>query len=511
MRRALFFTFLFLSTFFTLQAQTNHNYCGNGHNAEWDDILTGRLLRNKQLLEDNPLQFRSTVYVPVTFHMVANGAGFGRVSHAQVLNQLCKLNQDFADMDMQFYIKALNDNINNNGIYTTQYSAGLIMNVLRDNAAMNVWIVDVAAGSPPSPNDPPGTVLGYYSPQRDWMVIRRSETNANSVTLPHEVGHFFSLKHTHNGWDNTPWSPAIGNPAPAMSPGGVPTERQDGSNCQTGGDFICDTPPDYNGLGFNGCNYNVAQDPTGVLINPDEQLFMSYFLNCTRDDYYFSQTQQDLMWMDYNHSSRNYLRPNTTPNLTEITAAPNLIFPINNEFTPGYNSVTFQWSSVAGADFHLLEIAENQQFSSNPVTIVVSGGASHTVNTLQPNKTYFWRVRPYNAYRTCAPFTTAQSFRTNNMTVSTREIAGLNSWTVSPNPVVTQGTLQVDLQAGRGFEGMFSLYNPAGQLVQHLGRHRINSGSSSFEFSVEGLQAGIYILALDQEEGREVRRVVVTR
>ena len=342
MRIAILFLTLLLSVSGSLHAQSVHGFCGNGHYQEWDDALTERLLRNKQRWESNPLQFRNTVYIPVTFLMVANTAGNGRVAHAQVLNQLCKLNEDFADMGMQFYIKTIKDNINNTGIYNAQYNAGLVMNALKDNNSLNIWVVDVAAGSPPGPNDPPGTTLGYYSPFRDWVVIRRSECNATSIVMPHEVGHFFSLKHTHNGWDSQPWTPAIGNPAPALSPGGVPTELANGSNCNTAGDFICDTPADYNGFGFNGCNYNLAQDPTGVFIDPDEQLFMSYFLNCVRNEYHFSNTQQDLMREDYNHSSRNYLRPNITPNLTEITQAPTLLFPINNEFAPGYNSVNFQ-------------------------------------------------------------------------------------------------------------------------------------------------------------------------
>ncbi len=512
MLRAGIFTIVPLFFVSFLNAQTNHGICGNG-GGEWDEILTERLLRNKQALDENPLQFRNTVYVPIRFHMVANNSGFGRVTHAQVLDLLCRLNQDFAGMNMQFYIKALSENINNTAIYSTQYTAGTVMNLMRDNAAMNVWIVDVAAGSPPSPNDPPGTTLGYYSPARDWIVIRRDQANSSAVTMAHEVGHFFSLKHTHNGWDSQPYSAAThGTPAPATSPGGVATERQDGSNCNTAGDFICDTPPDYNGLGFNGCDYNIAQDPSGVPINPDEQLFMSYFLSCVRNDYYFSPTQENLMIADYNHSSRNYLRNNAvTPNLTEITQVPTPNFPINNQFTPGFNSVTFNWTAVTGADFYLLEIDVAQSFSSNPIRIVVPNANSHTVTTLEANRTYFWRVRPYNAYRTCAPFSPVAQFRTNSMVVSTNDITDLDSWTIVPNPVALESVFQVSLRANKGFEGIFTLYNPAGQVVRRLGAYRIQGGENTLDFNTAPLQPGLYILALDHEGGREVRRIVVAR
>ena len=70
-----------------------------------------------------------------------------------------------------------------------------------------------------------------------------------------------------------PWSADIGNPAPASSPGGIPTEKMDGSNCETAGDYLCDTPPDYNGFGWDDCDYDGgAQDPMGVEIDPEERL-----------------------------------------------------------------------------------------------------------------------------------------------------------------------------------------------------------------------------------------------
>jgi hypothetical protein len=495
---------------FPSKAQTNYGICGNG-GGEWDVLLTQRLLHNIELLGENPVAFRNTAYVPIRFNLVANSSGFGRASINQVLEVLCRLNRDFEGVGLQFYIKSINENINNTAIYSTQYTAGTAMNILRDNAAMNIWVVDAAAGSAPSPNDPPGTTLGYYSPSRDWIVIRKDQANASAVTLAHEVGHFFSLKHTHNGWDSQPWTPSIGNPAPNTSPGGVPTERQNGSNCATAGDFICDTPPDYNGLGFNGCDYNIAQDPTGVPINPDEQLFMSYFLNCVRNDYYFSPTQENLMLTDYNLPSRNYLRQGATPNLTEITATPTLIAPINNTVVPGYNAVSFQWAAVPGADFYLLEIDQSSNFSNTPLRFVVANANSLTVTSCEPNKTYFWRIRPYNAYRTCASFTTAGQFRTNNMVVAVNELEGLNEWKISPNPANAESAVQLEINTDRHLEGILQLYHPSGALVKDFGRLDFPAGMSVIEVPVQNLSSGVYMVVLRNELGSSVRRLVISK
>ncbi len=492
-------------------AQVNIGPCGNS-GGEWKEIIRERLLQNKLAIQDQPVQFRNTVYVPVAFHLVANSNGVGRVAHNRVLEQLCKLNEDFADLNMQFYIKTLRDNINNTAIYQTQFNAGTAMNLLRDPGAVNIWIVDVATPAPPSSGDN-GIILGYYNPQRDWVVVRRDQVNANSVTLPHEIGHYFSLDHTHNGWDAQPYSPSMhGTPAPAMSPGFVPTERQDGSNCQTAGDYICDTPPDYNGFGFAGCNYNIAQDPAGVTIDPDEQLFMSYFLNCVRNDYYFSNTQQSLIWADYNSTRRNYIRSSFVPNLTEITETPVLQFPINNETPPGYNQVTFQWTAVNGADFYLLEIDRVATYTLSPLRFVVAGTNTFTVTTLEPNRTYYWRVRPYNAYRTCAISTLSGVFRTNSTVVSVNDIRELSEWTLSPNPVSSaQHALQVSFQAEQSFDGTLRLFDATGRQVRHYGRHRIASGASYLELDMRGLSNGVYLLTLEYDKGWEIKRLVMTQ
>jgi hypothetical protein len=502
---------IFLLLGVSVKAQHAHELgkCGN-EGGEWQDMLTERLLHNKQHLAENPIQFRNTVYVPVRFHMVANSSGVGRVTHGRVLEQLCRLNQDFEPLDIQFYIKGINDNINNTTIYNAQFNATFQMNQLKDPTALNIWIVDVATPFQPTGNET-GTILGYYNPARDWVVIRRNDVGAARTTLPHEIGHFFSLMHTHNGWDSQPWTADIGNPSPSTSPGGVPTERQDGSNCQTAGDFICDTPPDYNGFGFNGCNYNLAQDPTGVFINPDELLFMGYFLECNRENYYFSPTQQNLVRADYNSSSRNYLRNNAIiPNLTEITQTPTLVYPIGGETTPGYNQVTLEWSAVNGADFYLLEVDRVSTFTLNPIRVVVSGETSRTLTTLEPNRTYFWRVRPFNAYRTCALSTPVTTFKTNANIVSIRDITALNEWTISPNPIESSQNLTISLNTASAFEANFSLFNSSGILVKQLGNHHIGAGDTNLHINLEGLSPGVYLLSMNHQEGREIKRLIVS-
>ena len=86
----------------------------------------------------------------------------------------------------------------------------------------------------------------------------------NSRTFAHELGHFFSLLHTFEGSG---------------------TELVDGSNCDTAGDGLCDTPADPYVAGEPLENYvdsdckfiNTQTDANGDYYNPDLGNIMSYY------------------------------------------------------------------------------------------------------------------------------------------------------------------------------------------------------------------------------------------
>ena len=223
-----------------------HARCGT--TGEFARQVTDRLLVNKQTVRDNKLIYpRSTIYVPIKFHLVAEDNGEGRAQEADILTELCLLNEEFADQEIQFYLKGDFNYINNSTLNNEHYKDGnRIFNRNDDPNAMNVFLVGNANLSEREEGD--GEAGGYYSPTRDWIVMRSDALAFASFvikhTLPHEIGHYFSLPHPHNGWDFEIYDPEVhGSPAPRFSPEFVLTEKQDGSNCDVAGDMICDTPP----------------------------------------------------------------------------------------------------------------------------------------------------------------------------------------------------------------------------------------------------------------------------
>ena len=138
-------------------------------------------------------------------------------------------------------------------------------------------------------------------------------------TVIHEMGHYFSLYHTH-GKSNC----------------GFTDERVDGSNCQTAGDDICDTPADPNlqwGLDDNlvpdcsGSHVNVGlfgactytgdfTDANNDLFEPDITNYMSYAPKTCRTIF----TAQQLSCMRFSLlNDRPYLICNVCPEILTIS------------------------------------------------------------------------------------------------------------------------------------------------------------------------------------------------
>lgn len=485
-------------------AQSVHSWCGT-IGSETEKIKT-RLLANQSMARQL-VQSRSTYYVPIKFHLVGQDDGSGRVNYRNLLDQICVLNEDFASAGIQFYIKDSLNLVNDTQINEDHYHNNNRMGPKRDTGAINVWIVKT-----PYSHSPNAITYGLYQVSQDWLVIRRDEINRNSYTLTHEMGHFFSLLHTFYGWDIDPWTAdKHGNPAPSMSPMSVPTERQDGSNCESAGDYVCDTPPDYNFgyFWFQDCVYaGGAKDPIGDLVDPDESNFMAYFDRCNRSDYHFSQGQRLLMHADLMSSARAHIRTGYTPLYTQIIENIELESPQPGAQTPFFNAVQLEWSAAAGASQYLVEIDRVSSFSLQPFTYITTEN-SLVIKGLDANRTYYWRVRPFNEYYTCAPATSSKSFKTSGIATSVDEIGHLNDWKIIPNPILRNTGTEIAFNTSESFEAEIQIYDLTGQMVMNIGKKRFQAGNNTLPITTQNLNAGIYFLTLQTQQGRLTEKIII--
>ncbi len=508
-------SFLWISSA-ALLAQPLRGVCGTS--LEDQLFMEPRLLANLERTSGSGVQERGSIqYVPVHFHLVGDNAGQGRVLESRVLDQLCALNEAFAPMNIRFFLrphpvhgKLFNYNINNNNVYDNQ-TAWFTMQSQRHPNAINVYIVNQAATN----SNQTGVTLAYYNPQRDWIVSRKDQINGSksNSTLPHEFGHFFSLQHTFFGWESKPFDnsfPSWPN-APATSPGGVATERVNGTNCTTAADKICDTPPDYNfGFGATGCSYNGgARDPLGELVSPMANNMMGYFNFCS--EYVFTEQQRSVILADRASNQRNYLNNNFSPIATEInTPTQLLIAPVGGANVPFFDEVTVEWRSVVGANYYLVEFDIVGSFSSSFAQAFITSDTSLVVRTLQPNRNYQWRVRPFNEYVTCAA-ARQSSFRTSG-TSANREIEALARWHLAPNPLKAGVPLQLWVETSAPFQGDVLVFDAAGRLTYAQRGWYFTTGKQTLELPAEAFsQAGLYFVLLQGSGGRSAQRIAVVR
>lgn len=496
---------------FGLQAQTFHT-CGTTPLSEGYELQKERLLHNIRQAASGTFSARNTTYIPVKFHIGARNDGSGQLSPQRVLDQLCELNEDFAPLDIQFFLADGTINFINNTTFYTNHSAtqNSVMNAQKDPRAMNVYIVENANTGAGGGGE--GVVLAYYNVPRDWIVITKTFVRSNDATLTHEVGHFFSLLHTFNGWECGGFNEE-NVPAPTISScGQVPTERVNGSNCNNSGDFICDTPPDYNnGIGWNGCSFTLnVLDPLGEPIDPDERNYLSYFLDCPDSEYFFSDQQIAAMEADIASNSRNHLFLDAVPDLVAIDDAPTLLSPIDQEVTEGYNYVELQWEPVAGATRYLLEIDRVSSFSISPVRIITEE-TSAVVETLEPDRNYFWRVRPFNAHTTCTDNSVNERFRTGEFILNNDTPSEVESFAVAPNPVAGQNELNVYLSTTEAFLGQVELLDLNGRTTPIRRPFEFTIGENRLNLDLSDLPNGIYFLRINGLTGSLTQKVILAR
>jgi len=482
------------------------NFCGF-HAGEKD---VERLVKNLEFAET--IEFyrsSSTYYVPIKFHLIARADGTGRVSDQDALNQLCQINQNYEPYNIQFFLKDKNFNyINSNAAYNNPSNSPSILHNNRDLRALNVyWALETIPGE---------NVLGYYDPQRDWVVMRNNQVNSH-FTLSHEIGHFFSLMHTFFGWETEPWEESLhGNPVmQTFAPypwAQVRVELADGSNCSISADRICDTPPDYGfGSNWNGCApFNIeVRDRNNDLVVPMQNNYMSYFFNCS--EYEFTPMQVNAMRADFLSSARNYLRNGFgTPETGEITEVPQPIYPENNGTSDYYDEVILTWDAVPEASFYFLEVSPLPVFGSNLVAQTLVYDNEFTLKDLEPDRLYYWRVKPMNETQFCSPRSQRYSFRTSDIrtSINTFQQADIQL-SLLQNPITTgmNTGLAIDNPFGN-LELKIEIHSINGQLVSSE-KTTISTGNHKFSLNHNFKSTGMYIISITSDQNRAVLPLIV--
>ena len=303
-------------------AQKSLEACGTVTNSETLHYLNSikpelkkfeqAFLQLKSVANKSQAKFINSI--PVKAHVIRSSGGTGGICESDLYNAFSNLNTVYADAFMSFFLCEGINYINEDEL--CHLNKGDETNLIeRYNVPglINIYFTDDILG------ESDDTLCGYTDNSgRNDVIVLKSSCVTNSSSLAHEMGHFFSLIHTH-GPDNTK----------------LTTEFVDGSNCDTDGDGICDTPADPKLTSKNVNNFceytGTEKDAHGDLFAPDAQNIMSYSLKGCRS--HFSNQQLARMYAFY-HTAKSYLAcPDFSANFTaDVTQT------CEDELTVNFNS-----------------------------------------------------------------------------------------------------------------------------------------------------------------------------
>lgn len=502
--KTLISTLLMLTLFTTAMGAQERGVCG----TEDQHLIIERLQQNREEFKHRTLQRTNMPsYVPVIYHLVADNNGNERVNMRDLLDMHCFLNEFYDSLNIQFYISELNY-MDNSNVHTDPRNpnSGVRMRLAKKNTAMNIFVVKTIGSS----QSGGGITLGYYTPSDDYIVVQQNQVNGFSSTLAHEVGHFFTLAHTFYGWEATTYDPNQPTPR-TVNLGGITVNVEyvdRNRNCNNAADNFCDTPPDYL-LGFQnpagGCNpyTGAAKDPDNVPVDPQENNLMSYFERCLF--YILTPEQQNAIQQDFQSIRRSFLRRGWTPPSTTVSENVNYRTPGNLENLPVYVNIELNWDDVPGATKYLVEIDRVNTFNREVQTFITEE-SQLIVPELRQNFNYYWRVSPYNDYYTCAtgPF---QRFRTGDQVTGVKNISGLESWEILPNPV-SGGLVHLAITNSESIDGTISLIDIQGKtLLQN--QIDLVPGSHRIPAELNGIQPGIYLIRMESNQAVSTKRIII--
>jgi hypothetical protein len=394
----------------------------------------------------------------------------------RVFDLLCLVNQQFEPAKVRFYFSEPANYIDNSSYFIHDFSDGYRMMV--ENNIMGVVNTYIVAD--------PGGACGYAyfpydGPPGGGIALKQSCSGPGNSTFAHELGHFFSLPHTFDGWQ---WNPEFVN----------------GSNCTIAGDLFCDTRADFLDYRWN-CPHNpFKQDPNGDLYNPDGSNFMSYSNEpCSNN---FSLEQQSAMKYSMVNDYNGTLTKHPLPNQTQITVSPQLISPADSSLLT-YKNQLFTWSKVPGAQYYHFVTHRFNIFNISRIETITTDTFFLATN-LRAKTKYEWKVKAFHHNESCAPVARA-FYETNESVGIVNEFEQKKEISMYPNPAKSGEIIYLKLPENIQSKEI-NLYNFQGQKLTFI---EVQKEGNLNLIKIPELKPGMYYIGLQDNHMNEFLKLMI--
>jgi hypothetical protein len=456
---------------------------------------------------------RTITYVPIIVHNVANSSGEGRTPDLDILNFMCGLNAIYADQDIQFFLFSAIRYRTSNAIDVDAFSfnARLEMANAKVNGVMNIFIGR-------SSNNPRAS---YYQGTGDFIFLLQQQMSSAAKTEAHEIGHFFTIAHTFNGWEGISAEASYANQNAPNAISGRAVERVvrtgGAANCQTAADGFCDTPADYYS-DREACPYSpTVRDPFGDALDPDESNIMSYAFDACVNN--FTTEQKTAIALDV--AARTWTSQ-TPSNTTTVTGVASVVSPANLQSASISNpTVKLDWSNVPGATWYYLEVYGTNvpglwfPNTNDPIykSILYSSTSEFDLPTtnLVAGKYYAWRVKAFNQTSTCATMSGYSKFEATTATsIADLPLEQQMSLRINSNPITTS-YIPMTIYSAEEIMGSIRIYGMDGREALSLTKQNLNEGETIVQLPADQLANGVYVAVMNTERGTIQKKLIIQR
>ena len=320
----------------------------------------------------NSSKSTAKIQIPIKAHVIRTKNGEGGINEYELNDAITYLNETFSGGFMEFFLCNGIDYINDDTFYHFKSSEEKSMvDTNYITGAINIYFTDHIKNSSDE------SICGYTYNKQDYdVIIMQNECATNNSSLAHEIGHYFSLIHTH-GVNNSCMTKELVN----------------GSNCSSEGDQICDTPADPKLTTTNVNNFcryiGTETDENGDTFNPDTKNIMSYSMKGCRS--HFTEEQLARIYAYY-MTTKTYLTceednlydvyKTEASNTLDIKIYPNPIsgdiFYVKSDSVEG--SKNFEISNLMG------QIFMSGKLSNQPINVGHLSSGTYLVTIRNKNK-----------------------------------------------------------------------------------------------------------------------------